>query len=62
MLREDVNSIDIGDDGKLSESGSPQTGENADLTVWYILLAVSLSVLVFTGYIKIKKRRYERRC
>ncbi len=61
-LREDVNSIDIGDDGKLSESGSPQTGENADLTVWYILLAVSLSVLVFTGYIKIKKRRYERRC
>lgn len=61
-LREDVNSIDIGDDGKLSESGSPQTGENADLTVWYILLAVSLSVLVFTGYIKIKKRRYERHC
>lgn len=56
-IKQDSNGIDIGDDGKIPNTGitSPQTGDHANLPVWYALLIASLSVLIMTVCVNIKK-------
>lgn len=59
----DGSSIEIGDDGKIPNTGmtSPQTGEYANLSVWYALLIASLSVLVIMMSVNIKKKKTARK-
>lgn len=59
----DGSSIEIGDDGKIPNTGmtSPQTGEYANLPVWYALLIASLSVLVIMMSVNIKKKKTARK-
>lgn len=56
-IKQDGNGIDIGDDGKIPNTGttSPQTGDYANLPVWYALLIASLSVLIMMVCVNIKK-------
>ena len=56
-IKQYSNSIDIGDDGKIQNIGrtNPQTGDRADLPVWYALLIASLSILIMTVCVNIKK-------
>lgn len=56
-IKQDGNGIDIGDDGKIPNTGttSPQTGDHANLPVWYALLIASLSVLIMMVCVNIKK-------
>ena len=66
--------IDIGDDSKVevpstgnnnsSQTGNinvPQTGDRRNVTIWYILLVMSLSVLIVMGGYELNNRRYKHK-